>query len=65
MARYRGATYTAACGECGAVFEATHKIRADAQAEQCYDRHYPKRTRDLAEVMEEVKREIPDWDGGK
>lgn len=63
MANYKGRNFTAVCDECGAVKTATHQIRADAQAAQCYETHFPKNTRDAAEVMEQIKREIPDWDG--
>lgn len=64
MATYKGRSFTAACDECGDAFTATHQIRADAQAASCYDTHFPARTRDTQVVMNEIKREIPDWDGG-
>lgn len=65
MAKYKGRTFTAACDECGDVKEATHQYKADAQAQACYETHFPKQTRDTKVVMDEIKREIPDWDGGK
>jgi hypothetical protein len=64
MATYKGRNFTASCDECGDVFTATHQIRADAQAASCYETHFPTRTRDTQAVMDEIKREIPDWDGG-
>lgn len=64
MAKYGGRTFTAACDECGNTFSATHQVRADAQAASCWDTHFPKATRDTKVVMDEIKREIPDWDGG-
>lgn len=65
MANYKGRTFTSACDECGKVFNATHQHKADNQAASCYDGHFPKPTRDTKVVMDEIKREIPDWDGGK
>ena len=63
MAIYKGRTYTAACNECGEVYRATHIIRAEAQADACYERHFPKKVRDLKEVMDEAKREMPEvWE---
>ena len=63
MAKYKGPTFSAACDECGQVFEATHKYKAESQAAACYENHYPKPTRDTKVVMDEIKRVIPDWDG--
>lgn len=64
MAKYKGRTFTASCSECGAVKTATHQHKADAQAESCYQSHFADKTRDTKEIMDEIKREIPDWDGG-
>lgn len=52
------------CAECGKQFEARTIIGVQAQAGACWDSHYPKPTRDTKEVMDEIKREIMDWDGG-
>jgi len=60
MANYRGRSFTSACSECGSVFTATHQIRADAQADACYERHFPTNARDLKEVMDEAKRQMPE-----
>lgn len=62
MATYKGRTFTATCSECSTTFSGTHMSRAQAQADACYDTHYPKPTRDTKVVMDEIKREIPDWD---
>lgn len=63
MATYKGRTFTDACDECGRVFTSTRIIGAQAQAAACYETHFPKHTRDTKVVMDEIKREIPDWDG--
>lgn len=65
MANYKGRTFTSACDDCGTVYHATHQFKADNQAADCYEKHFPKPTRDTKVVMDEIKREIPDWDGGK
>jgi len=63
MANYKGRSFTASCDECGEVFTATHQIRADSQAAACYEKHYPKNTRDTKVVMDEIKREMPEvWE---
>jgi uncharacterized Zn finger protein len=63
MATYKGRTFTSACDECGQVYQATHQFKADAQAAACYEKHFPAHTRDTKVVMDEIKRQIPDWDG--
>lgn len=60
MAKYRGPSFTSACDHCGDVFTATHKHKADAQAAACYETHFPKQTRDLKEVMDDAKRQMPE-----
>lgn len=60
MATYKGRTFTSACTECGKTFTATHQIRADAQADACYETHFPKNVRDTKELMDEAKRQMPE-----
>lgn len=60
MANYKGRSFTSACSHCGDVFTATHQIRADAQADSCYERHFPQKVRDTKVVMDEIKREMPE-----
>lgn len=62
MANYKGRTFTSACDECGKVFNATHQVRADAQAASCYEKHFPKNPRDTKVVMDEIKEMFPDVD---
>jgi uncharacterized Zn finger protein len=64
MANYKGRTFTSACDECGEVYTATHQYKADSRADACYEKHFPKDTRDTRVVMDEIKEQIPDWDGG-
>lgn len=63
MANYKGRSFTSACNDCGTVFTATHQVRADAQADSCYETHYPKQVRDTKELMDEAKRQMPEvWE---
>lgn len=63
MANYKGRAFTAACDECSHVFTATHQHKANAQADACYETHYPKETRDTKVVMDEIKRAMPEvWE---
>lgn len=61
MARRGGRTFSDSCGECGDVFTATTKLGAERQAQACYDRHFPPKTRDLKEALDDA------WDafGGR
>jgi hypothetical protein len=47
-------TFTDACGECGKVFTAKTIIGAERQAQACYDKHFPPKTRDLKVVLDEA-----------
>lgn len=60
-----GRVFTDACSECGKVFTAPRIIAAQAQAEACYEKHFPPVIRDTRVIMDEIKREIIDWDGGE
>jgi hypothetical protein len=63
VAKRGGRTFTDSCTECGNVFESTTIIGAQSQAAVCYEAHFPAHTRDTKVVMDEIKEQIPDWDG--
>lgn len=63
MANYKGRTFTAVCGECGAVYSSTRIIGAQAQADACYEKHFPHKIRDTKEIMDEIKEKMPEvWE---
>jgi hypothetical protein len=58
-------TFYDSCDECGNTFSSRTIIGAQSQARVCYENHFPVQVRDTKEIMDDIKREIPDWDGGK
>jgi hypothetical protein len=58
-----GRTFYDYCSDCGKQFSARTIIGAQSQAAACEEKHRPVPTRDTAVVMEEIKKQIPDWDG--
>lgn len=60
MANYRGRSFTATCSECGQSFTATHQHKADAQADSCYETHYPPKLREPDEILKELREHLGD-----
>lgn len=60
MANYRGRTFTSACSHCGDVFTATHQHKADAQADSCYENHFPRKLREPEEILQELRDHLGD-----